>query len=540
MDFFSSEAGQKRRNWLDAQLGGMWEYVPPELRPWMGVANEMNPVTSMERAGGSARAVADPNVKGWDKVAAVGDTASNMANAIAPVMLGSSGAVPAANAVEEALMGFSAASPMAYAARDFVTDEFGGVKVWTGGTGDPIKAASDRGAWFAETPDLAKEYAGQGGRVLSAEIDPRNPIAFRHAEQRRPIGDVISTALEGAGQGANFEAARPIVERLYQRYGAEPRALFEYWNNDKDVADLFRALGYDAISAAEKADMKAATWAALDPSIVKMDATNPNTLGFRAYHGSPHDFDRFSLDKIGTGEGAQAYGHGLYFAENEAVAQGYRDALAPGMGDGALRAIGISDGDLRTMRQFTQSSVDPDIALRDWLGWTGKRETPELRAAFMQEWNGRNPGRMYEVQINADPNDFLDWDKPLSEQPARLQNLWADYTARNPQWTKPEEVGGQYANPTGKDFLGAYGEDVPHDPNDMFNYRRKFTEDLSQAGIPGIKYLDAGSRGAGDGSRNYVVFDDKLIEILRKYGLVPGMIGAGAYGMQPTEAQAGQ
>ena len=52
-------------------------------------------------------------------------------------------------------------------------------------------------------------------------------------------------------------------------------------------------------------------------------------MGIRAYHGSPHDFDKFDLSKIGTGEGAQAYGHGLYFAENEGVAKGYRDALAP-------------------------------------------------------------------------------------------------------------------------------------------------------------------------------------------------------------------
>ncbi len=49
-----------------------------------------------------------------------------------------------------------------------------------------------------------------------------------------------------------------------------------------------------------------------------------------AYHGSPHDFDRFDLSKIGTGEGAQAYGHGLYFAENEGVAKGYRDTLSAG------------------------------------------------------------------------------------------------------------------------------------------------------------------------------------------------------------------
>ena len=41
----------------------------------------------------------------------------------------------------------------------------------------------------------------------------------------------------------------------------------------------------------------------------------------KAYHGSPHDFDEFSTDAIGTGEGAQAYGRGLYFAESEDVAR---------------------------------------------------------------------------------------------------------------------------------------------------------------------------------------------------------------------------
>src|SRR6478752_1118967 len=42
-------------------------------------------------------------------------------------------------------------------------------------------------------------------------------------------------------------------------------------------------------------------------------------MGIKAYHSSPHDFDKFDLKKIGTGEGAQVYGHGLYFAENPAV-----------------------------------------------------------------------------------------------------------------------------------------------------------------------------------------------------------------------------
>ena len=45
--------------------------------------------------------------------------------------------------------------------------------------------------------------------------------------------------------------------------------------------------------------------------------------------------------------------------------------------------------------------------------------------------------------------------------------------------------------------------------------------------IPGIQYLDAGSRAAGEGSRNYVMFDPALIDIVRKYA-VPGAIFGGA------------
>ena len=53
-------------------------------------------------------------------------------------------------------------------------------------------------------------------------------------------------------------------------------------------------------------------------------ATNaPMGLAIKAYHGTPHSFDKFDMSKIGTGEGAQAYGHGLYFAESPATAKQY-------------------------------------------------------------------------------------------------------------------------------------------------------------------------------------------------------------------------
>ncbi len=49
---------------------------------------------------------------------------------------------------------------------------------------------------------------------------------------------------------------------------------------------------------------------------------------------------------------------------------------------------------------------------------------------------------------------------------------------------------------------------------------------LQQAGIPGIRYLDAGSRSAGEGSHNLVVFSPETMEIIRRYGLA-GLMGGG-------------
>ena len=267
--------------------------------------------------------------------------------------------------------------------------------------------------------------------------------------------------------------------------------------------------------------------------------------GIRAFHGSPHSFDKFSLDKIGTGEGAQAYGHGLYFADNESVALSYRDALklngysSSGETD-VLKAAGLTDSDLRQLDPFLATGGDPETIVRDFTNWTGKKPTPELKRAITQISEQRPKGSMYEVNIRANPDDFLDWDKPLSEQSetaktALVKAGLVDFEKnigptnggiiRDLGWTKKvDKLSGQelYKNLTEREFLNA---------TQINTTARKAAERdvgsaLQSAGIPGIKYLDAGSRGAGDGSRNYVVFDEKLIDIVRKYGLASA-IGAG-------------
>lgn len=241
-------------------------------------------------------------------------------------------------------------------------------------------------------------------------------------------------------------------------------------------------------------------------------------VGIRAYHGSPHDFDRFSMDKIGTGEGAQAYGHGLYFAENEGVARSYKEALANRkymQGDGA--------SPLKTAWSVVGGSAERAAMPTDELMPFVKNAWPdaaddEIRAAIEEAKAAFSPGHMYEVRINANPDDFLDWDKPLSEQSEKVRQAVEPDLRRY--------LGGVYDRQIGnyerRDAGGVLSE--------IDRNKERQAAALREAGIPGIRYLDQGSRAAGDGSRNYVVFDDALIEIMRKYGWLLPTMGAGTIG----------
>ena len=283
------------------------------------------------------------------------------------------------------------------------------------------------------------------------------------------------------------------------------------------------------------------------------DALQPK--GIRAYHGSPHDFDRFDMSKIGTGEGAQAYGHGLYFADSEDVARSYRDTLSQRGAIGAkniVRPDNVSDDEFNVVssslgrfwgrwdpselvgqmrkraseidetRRYVSQLVERRKELRDarpdlddgmfakmdegiahYQNAVSQMEEYQKAANIIESRGGIDAfvpkGRMYEVNINANPDDFLDWDKPFSQQPQveKLVQQWVNKGQIFPP--EPEETAGQVVK-------GLYGGD----------WQQK---EFLRAGIPGIKYLDGMSRSAGEGSRNYVVFDDALIEIVRKYGI---------------------
>jgi len=243
----------------------------------------------------------------------------------------------------------------------------------------------------------------------------------------------------------------------------------------------------------------------------------PTELFQSVYHGSPHIFDRFSTAAIGSGEGAQAYGFGLYFAGKKEIAQYYRETLAgPQM---------TWDGEPVTARNIDAVEADVTKALGEeglrltmYLWGAGsvaelRRKFPELEISakaetYLNKHLKSSPGgRLYTVEI-PDDGEYLLHDKPLSEQPQAVrkavEQVLDDY-----------DIPGIADDYTGQDVYRAMenwaaattAEGIRHNPS------QTVSELLLAAGVRGIKYLDASARDSSGDSFNYVVFADADVVI---------------------------
>jgi hypothetical protein len=134
-----------------------------------------------------------------------------------------------------------------------------------------------------------------------------------------------------------------------------------------------------------------------------------------------------------------------------------------------------------------------------------------LKKIPMDQWPEIPQGHMYHVRVNANPEHFLDWDAPLSEQhPQVVQALDQTFPSAMDYWRSVEGKAGD----NGGHFHAVAAEDLSGNTK---KGHEQIASKLRDAGIPGIKYFDAGSRIEGKGTRNYVVFNHDLIETKRRY-----------------------
>jgi len=260
----------------------------------------------------------------------------------------------------------------------------------------------------------------------------------------------------------------------------------------------------------------------------------PGIAELIAYHGSPHKFKKFDASKIGTGEGIQAYGHGLYFAENPNVASEYRRKLSAltNLVDGDVSKSNIDAivgqqiqalGANKAKQYFLQSA---DQYERMGQSYKPALETAAKYRAFANHVDqlssksfAQNKGSLYKADL---PDEkiakMLDWDKPLSQQPKAVQEA-----INKSEYALRDMAMDLYGN---KDPLGSEIARAALKP-------QEFAEHMRELGVPGIRYFDQGSRGTGKGTSNFVVFpgEEESIKMLEING-TPEMAKGGAVHMQ--------
>nr|DAF71654.1 MAG TPA: crystallin beta/gamma motif-containing protein [Caudoviricetes sp.] len=252
------------------------------------------------------------------------------------------------------------------------------------------------------------------------------------------------------------------------------------------------------------------------------------TYNQAAWHGSPHDFDEFDLGAIGSGEGNQAHGWGLYFAKNREVAQAYRDVLGIDSveiisGDTKYRlnddiewyddkTKSIIDAESPLSMALTTLSEEGDKAkaiknLTDFINSKKDNKSDYVVAQIKRakqavqilkdgnfdthQWN-----TMFEVDIPE--NEYLlNEQKNIEKQSQVVKNAISQMS---------NELNSSVlnnSNLSGKEFYKLLSKKLGGD--------KLASQKLSDFGIKGITY-----KGEQDGVC-FVVFDDKAIKVIEKY-----------------------
>lgn len=353
--------------------------------------------------------------------------------------------------------------------------------------------------------------------------------------------------------------------------------------------------------------------------------TDENPVGIIAFHGSGADFDEFRLEKIGTGEGAQAYGYGLYFTDSEDIAKFYRDSVG---GTNVLKRaenikIATPDGGQETAANFSgfrnkfanyygdnaalfadrylgQFTIEPDasedvliqraIDLMNAINESDK--IPDNPKEIISKITLPDRGKIYKVGLAPKPEELLDYDKPIGNQsedikakisklveneitPDDLENFGMpkgdlkasllsenrsvisflnDFAAIRGKDNAGEELLNKYDIKGIKFFSNSSrntsGGELIDIIQDADGYRAKVAVDNRQGGLGGSgrivttsqpykteqEALDWANRSIDNKERNYVIFDDKLIKIMEKYGIPAGVSVTAVKGaMQDTD-----
>lgn len=399
---------------------------------------------------------------------------------------------------------------------------------------DSILLTGESAAYFQ---DKIRDNPGEmTERESKAELDRIEAVEKAQSEQAAAAKEAKQQEAENAEAIKQVkESVQRVADQITQGLEAAGRKS-EARAVSKVVADTFRILGKK-----QKAD----PFKLFQKRPLTINAplkAGEQRLDQPAYHGTGNEkpYDRFDINKVGGdgGEGAQVYGWGIYVAGNKKTGQFYRESLsdhrlAPEIAKKYLDLVG---GDKK--KAIERLRKDAEAA-----GQHGKQYDD---AAKFLETGKHNPGRLYTVDIPENA-DFLDLDKTIGAQPDGIKALLKAAGIDSTSTLTEENFPATYKVPGGyfitKESDPDFGDKFFMNNASGVKYRLNWTEvkrfigedgsgtrvygdllnalgsdkaaslALLKAGVRGLRYLDAGSRGSEGGTHNYVLFDDRDIKI---------------------------
>lgn len=280
-----------------------------------------------------------------------------------------------------------------------------------------------------------------------------------------------------------------------------------------------------------------------------------------AWHGSPHDFDEFDLGAIGTGEGNQVHGWGLYFAKDKKVSDLYRRELSliHDVDKGTLFKVDVPDTktmideqqSLNVLSKETKQNLkaainalpeqEKEVFINEYtnsplFNHYAKKGIDELNRKFNQLNDEYDllKDKYLDKYIEGDLNTITQRTinrlaekynidlKALKENPDSIKDV---KNQLDTMWFNAFKENGMAGKKYREIYWGKYKEDFSTLLNDGGINGRDFymalskalggtkqaSEHLNKYGVKGITYV-----GEQDG-RCYVVFDDKAIKVIEKY-----------------------
>lgn len=241
-----------------------------------------------------------------------------------------------------------------------------------------------------------------------------------------------------------------------------------------------------------------------------------------AFHGSPHRFDRFSTEFMGSGEGAQAFGWGLYFTDLESIARNYAEKLAK------PKLIKIKSGEVSiesikqkfNWKDYEDGDIDRVLSLyfegrKDVFKDTRGEQKARNIVKYLDSVGAVNyiyNRNIYTVSLHEgktpEQYTWLEWDKPIDKK------LLGDRFVGKLTDEQIEIVIGHIG------VKNQTNENLYEGLSKALGSPKAASLFLLENGIDGIKYpAESISRGAtSDTARgfNYVVFDDQAVTIVDK------------------------